>query len=362
MPCIQLSHEGCARLSPDTDVTWELVHSLQKLFGSIKIVGVLMVVSVVLVARICAQAPVSLPGGPTTPTGAGAKAPGPNSQDRTSAPETEATRIRLGAGDLLEVSVYNVPELATKARVSTTGSIYLPLVDYVHVADLTIEEAQDLIAKRLSDGGFVKDPHVTLFVTEYASQGATVLGEVARPGTYPVLGQKRLFDLISASGGLTEKSGGTVTITHRDGENQPVVLPLTQNLAANSQSNVSILPGDLIVVKRADIVYVVGDVGRPSGFLMNSGGLTVLQAIALAGGTTKTSKLNGARIIRKGAQGMSETDIKLKKMLQAKAPDVSMMADDILFVPSSASKMATTRAIDTAVGLASALTLVAVRP
>ena len=96
---------------------------------------------------------------------------------------------------MLEVAVYNVPELATKARVGNSGDIYLPLIDYVHVGDLTVEEAQTLIQKRLEDGGFVRSPHVTIFLDESASQGVTVLGEVARPGIYPALGDRKLYDL-----------------------------------------------------------------------------------------------------------------------------------------------------------------------
>src|SRR5439155_15407560 len=93
--------------------------------------------------------------------------------------------VRLGIGDLVEVSVYNVPELLTKTRVGSSGDIYLPLVDYVHVAGLTIDDAEAVIEKRLDQGGFVKNPHVQLFVSEYTSAGASLLGEVTKPGVYP---------------------------------------------------------------------------------------------------------------------------------------------------------------------------------
>jgi len=268
--------------------------------------------------------------------------------------------LRLGQGDLLEVSVYNVPELTTKARVGTNGDIYLPLVDYVHVAGLTIEEAQSLIQKRLSDGGFVKDPHVTLFVSEYTSMAVSLIGEVARPGPYPILGQRHLFDLISAAGGLTERAGRVVTITHRNQPDAPVTVTLARNLNESPESNVEILPGDTVIVSKADVVYVVGDVARPSGFMMDSGRLTVLQAIALAGGTTRTSKTDGIKIIRKGPDGVAETPVHLKKILQAKIPDVPLQANDILFVPSSARRIATTRTVDAAISIASTLAIVAV--
>jgi polysaccharide export outer membrane protein len=267
--------------------------------------------------------------------------------------------LRLEAGDLIEVAVYNVPELTTKARVSSKGEIDLPLINYVHVADLTADEAEGLIEKRLSDGGFVKNPHVTLFVDQYASEGASVLGEVAKPGVYPVQGQQRLFDVISAAGGFTERAGRSVTVTHRDQPEKPITLPLSRNVSDNPASNIPILPGDTIIVRKADLVYVVGDVGRPSGFLMDSGHLTVLQAIALAGGTSRTANLGAARIIRKGPTGNTETSVELKKILRAKAPDVTMQADDILFVPTSAAKVFAGRAVEVAVQAAAAASIVA---
>ena len=269
---------------------------------------------------------------------------------------------RLGIGDLLEVSVYNVPELSTKSRLGSNGDVYLPLIDYVHLSGLTVEEAQALIEKRLSDGGFVKNPHVSLNVDQSASQGVSLLGEVARPGVYPVIGEPRLLDVVSAAGGFTASAGQSITVTHRNRSDKPLTVPLSRKLSDNPVSNIPVSPGDTILVHKADVVYVVGEVGRPSGFLMDSDSLTVLKAIALAGGTTPTAKLNGARIIRKGPNGMTETPIELKKMLQAKAVDIPMKADDILFVPSSARKVLMNRSMEVATQAAAAVSIVAIRP
>ena len=115
-------------------------------------------------------------------------------------------------GDLIEINVFGVPDLSTKTRISGSGDLYLPLIDYVHVADLTTDEAQELIQKRLEDGGFVRGPHVSIFVDESASQAVILLGEVAHPGAYPAIGDRRLFDMISAAGGLSDKAGRNVTI------------------------------------------------------------------------------------------------------------------------------------------------------
>ncbi len=188
-----------------------------------------------------------------------------------------------------------------------------------------------------------------------------MLGQVNKPGPYPIMGERRLYDVISAAGGLTEKAGKTVTITHRHKPDQPVKVTLADGLAQTSTSNVIVQPGDTVVVQRAGIVYVVGDVARPSGFLMDNDHLTVLQAIALAGGTNKTAKLNAARILHQTPQGVVDTPIQLKKILQAKLSDVPLGADDILFVPGSAGKTLAYRAADVVLQ-AGTLSLVAVRP
>lgn len=281
----------------------------------------------------------------------------PDRSETPQATDETASAPTLGIGDMLEVSVYNVPELATKGRLGTNGDVYLPLIDYVHLAGLTVEEAQALIEKRLSDGGFVKNPHVTLNVYQSASQNVSLLGEVARPGVYPVIGEPRLFDVVSAAGGFTERAGRSITVTHRNQSDKPVTVPLNRKLSDDKESNIPVSPGDTILVHKADIVYVVGDVGRPSGFLIDSDSLTVLKAIALAGGTTRTAKLSGVKILRKGPNGMTETPVELKKILQAKAADILMKPDDILFVPSSLSKVVVARAAEAGIQVA---TIVAV--
>ena len=268
--------------------------------------------------------------------------------------------MRLGPGDLIEVSVYNVPELSTKARISNTGDVYLPLIDYVHVGNLTVEEAQVVIEKRLEDGGYVRGAHVTIFLDESISQGITILGEVVRPGIYPSLGDRKLYDLISAAGGFTASAGRKVSIVRQHSESAPVTVNLPRNLADYLQDDIELQPGDMITVPRAPIIYVVGDVGRPAGVLVDNGTLTVLQALALAGGTNHTAKMSGVRIIRKGPSGMTETRLPLKKMLEAKAPDITMQADDILFVPLSGARVAAEQTMQAAISAATGIAVIAV--
>jgi len=306
------------------------------------------------------------PAGDTKQQAPAAEAEKPATEDSGTPAANDAEQnstLRLGVGDLVELSVYNVPELATKTRVGNNGDIYLPLVDYVHVSGLTLEEAQTVIEKRYADGGFLKDPHVTLFVDEYASQGASVLGEVNKPGVYPVIGQQRLLDLVSAAGGLTDKAGRAVTVTHRNQPDKPITVTLARNAPPNSESNIEVYPGDTISVHRADIVYVVGEVNKPAGFLMDSGSITVLQAVALAGGISRAAKLDSARIIRKTPDGtMTETPIHLKKILEAKAADLPMEPNDILFIPTSTAKLAAGRTAEAAIQAATAISVFAVHP
>lgn len=272
------------------------------------------------------------------------------------------SNIKLGPGDLIEVSVFGVPDLSTKARVSSAGEVYLPLIDYVHVAGLTTDEAQEVIQKRLEDGGFVRSPHVSIFVDESASQAITVLGEVARPGAYPAIGERKLFDLLSLAGGLSDKAGREVTVVHRGDPEHKVHLQLPRNLAEDTTDNVEIEPGDTIIVSRAGIIYVVGDVGHPSGFLIEDETLTVLKALALAGGSTRTSALNKTKILRQTPSGVHEIPVELKKILHAKAPDVALMNGDVLFVPGSAAKAAAYRTADAAMSMTTALGVVAAHP
>jgi polysaccharide biosynthesis/export protein len=269
--------------------------------------------------------------------------------------------VKLGPGDLIEVSVYNVPELATKARVSNSGDVYLPLIDYVHVSGMTQEEAQSLIEKRLEDGGFVRSPHVTVFVDDAASQGVTVLGEVAKPGIYPDVVDHKLYEVISEAGGFTPAASRKIAIIRRN-QNQAIPVEIPRNLSENLSGNVEVLPGDTITVPRSPIIYVVGDVGHPTGLAVDSGRLTVLQAIALAGGTNHTAKLGGARIIRKTPTGMTETKLQLSKMLQAKSPDVPLQADDILFIPVSGVRVAAARTAEAAISAATAVSIYTVHP
>jgi polysaccharide export outer membrane protein len=309
-----------------------------------------------------AAEPVSKPATNTSEPASGSQT---NSAAPTSGISTkesvDESLITLGPGDLVDMNVYNVPELSTKARVSNSGDLYLPLIDYVHVGGLTQEEAQTVIEKRFDEGGFVRNPHVTLFVDEANSQGVTVLGEVSKPGIYPDPVNRKLYDVVSEAGGFTSSASRKVSII-RQNQQIPIQVSLPRNLGDDTSGNVDILPGDTVTVPRAPIIYVVGDVGKPSGFIVDNGALTVLQALALAGGANHTAKLGDTRVIHKTPTGMTETKVQLKKMLEAKAPDVTLQADDILFIPVSGLRVAAARTAEAAVSAATAISVYTVHP
>lgn len=274
-----------------------------------------------------------------------------------------AGQVLIGSGDLLETSIFGADyscgsgekptgSAGCQVRVSNAGEITLPLVGRVKVAGLTVEEAQDLVARHLVEGEFYKDPQVTIIQKEYSTQGISVLGEVQKPGIYSLLGPHTLLQAISAAGGTTVKAGNHISVTHRDHLDRSEELDLNQP----SASKTLVHPGDVIVVSKAGIVYVVGDVRQPSGVVMESSGLTVLQAIAMAQGANSTAALNKAKLIRSTPQGRQEIPIPLQKILSSKAIDIPLQAEDILFIPSSAAKSAARRSMEailqTATGVA----------
>jgi polysaccharide export outer membrane protein len=265
--------------------------------------------------------------------------------------------IKVGGGDLLEVKVYGVPELTDSVRVSARGDVSLPLVGSVHLEGLTSEQGERLIEQRLKDGGFLRDPHVSIFVKEYVTQGVSVMGEVQKPGIYPLLGTRRLFDAISYAGGTTAKAGKTVSIARREDPTHPQLVTLSNDPVKASESNVEVLPGDTIMVAKAGVVYVVGEVNKPGGFIMeNNESLSVLQAVALAEGFGRSYSNKGAKVIRKTPDGHIDIPIDLKDLKLGKGNDLALQNEDVLFIPASAGKNAARRTMEailqTATGLA----------
>src|SRR5262249_23771213 len=167
--------------------------------------------------------------------------------------------LRIGGGDLLQVMVFGASDYNHEVRVARDGSVSLPFVGQVQAAGLTTGQLAADLQTRLSQGGYFNDPQVNVFVKEYATQGVSVLGEVQKPGVYPLLGSRTLFDMLSAASGTTQTAGNKVYITHRDRPQQPEIISLTYDAKGVVQSNVPVFPGDTIIVQKAGMVYVVGN-------------------------------------------------------------------------------------------------------
>jgi polysaccharide export outer membrane protein len=262
------------------------------------------------------------------------------------------SRLRIGPGDLLNVTVFDVPELAQTVRVSDQGDATFQLIGSLHLAGLTTDDARTLIAQELKDGNLILHPQVSVLISEYSTQGVSVVGEVQKPGVYPVLGSRTLLDIISEAGGTTPAAGPDVTVKHPGGDT--VSFRLTKNAQASLATDIELLPGDKVIVPRAGLIYVLGEVGRPGGFLMeNDGKMSILQAVAMAGGTNRTAYMNHTRLIRKTATGYEEIPIPLKTLLQSNGGDMQLQAEDILYVPTNVAKAALYRTTPSLVNAAS---------
>ncbi len=247
----------------------------------------------------------------------------------------------IGQGDLLQISLYGVAEFNQHVRVDSSGEVSLPMVGAVKVIGLSTVQAEQVIEKQLKDKGFYNNPKVSVLQQEFGGQGISVLGEVQKPGVYPVITPRKLFDMLSVAGGATPKAGQDILISHRTDSGKVQKLTFSSQTDKQMEVNVDVFPGDTIVVTKAPIVYVVGDVRLPGGFIVDkNNGLTILQALALAQGATTTAALNRSKLIHKTDEGPKETLVYLKKILEGKAEDLKLQADDILFVPHSASKAA----------------------
>lgn len=251
-------------------------------------------------------------------------------------PATKAESLLIGPGDLLHVTVLREPELDQHVRVLDSGKAALALAGEVEVAGLTPADAAQRIADRYREAKFLLHPEVSVFVEEYATQAVTVLGQVAHPGTVHLDAPRTLIDVLSLAGGLTDLADRNVVVQRggKDGERIHAFLSNSPDAALNA--NLLVRPGDTVIVARAGIVYVLGDVARPGGYVMNNDSkLTVLQAIALAAGASRTASEKRVRLVR-NVDGITQSiDLPLRDMERGRQPDVPLQANDIIYVPFS---------------------------
>src|SRR5712692_2667781 len=272
--------------------------------------------------------------------------------DQSTSAQSVSSAPVLGPGDEVEVTVYGAPDLSGRTRVGTNGNISMPLVGYIHVAGLSGSEAEEVIETQLRQTHVVNNPQVSVYVKEYTSSGISVAGQVSKPGVYSALGPHRLFDILQAAGGLTEKAASTVTISHQ-GSEDPTTVELTRNPTEMVHNNIELLPGDTVFAAKAAMVYVLGEVNRPGAYVLNStGGVTVLQVVAAAGGPTHSAAPGSTRMLRRTPNGLKELSVPLKALLRGKGEDIPVSAEDILYVPSS--RMKTIIGASTLVGTSAA--------
>jgi polysaccharide biosynthesis/export protein len=250
---------------------------------------------------------------------------------------TQQESLLIGPGDLVSVSVLQVPELDQRGRVADSGELSLKLGGMVKLEGLTPEQGARAIERALEAGQLVVSPAVTLTVDQYATQNVSVLGEVKEPGSYPAFTSRSVVEVLAQAGGVTSLADRRITIEGHQSRRR-FHYYLSNNPDQALQTQVMVFPGDKIIVPRVDLVYVLGDVARPGGFpkATNDSRLTVLQAVSLAGGTPPNAAPSHTRLIRKHADGTyEEIHVPLSDMQKGKKPDMPLEADDILYVPFS---------------------------
>ncbi len=246
--------------------------------------------------------------------------------------------LLISAGDLLEITVYDNPDLSQQVRVETGGFVNLNLLGPVKLGGMTAQDAGNWIAARYTAKKYFINAQVTVLIKENATQTVSVNGEVNHPGIFPLLTSRSVLDAISLAGGFTPLADTHVTIKHRSGDEERVTVNLSADEAGKElDENAIVYPGDLVVVPRAGVVYVLGDVGRPGGLTMQDNGkITILQALAQAGGANYTSSMNGAYLLHKTDDtGYVTTRIKVGDMIRGRIPDVPLARNDILYIPPS---------------------------
>ncbi|HEX4020714.1 MAG TPA: polysaccharide biosynthesis/export family protein [Acidobacteriaceae bacterium] len=251
-----------------------------------------------------------------------------------------ASVLLLHSGDLLEITVYGVKDYDAKIIVDNNGEAYLPLIGAVRLAGLSLFQGQQLIADKLKAANMIRDPQVSIQITQSTRDVITVTGEVANPRPIPSFSEMHLLDVIAAGGGLKPTASHTLSIL-RPGAPEPLLVQLGPDLAHSKAQNIMVYPGDQIIVPRTGVVYVVGAVKIQSAYPLATGTpLTLMQVLAMAGGVNFEASKNSTRIIRTIGATRQEIPVNLGKVMYGKASDPVLQNDDIVFIPSNVMKAA----------------------
>jgi len=284
--------------------------------------------------------------------------PGQQTGQRQMTVNAPAQNIPISPGDLLDVEVFNTPELSGKLRVDQQGKVSLPLGGEVHVGGLTVADAAKEIRNALLAANIMLDPAVAVNILEYATEGVTVLGEVRSPGIYTLLGPHSLYDAIASAGGALPSEGATITITHAGDADHPVIVNVTTPNYSAAQKATIVEPGDTVLVSKADLVYIVGDVAHSGAFYVQNGQpLTVLDLVSLAEGPNRTALMSHSSLIRSAPDGsILKFQLDLTKVMKSEQRNMVLQAGDVVVVPRSGWKDFEITALP---GLSNALALAA---
>jgi polysaccharide biosynthesis/export protein len=262
---------------------------------------------------------------------------GASSGSLTAIPD-DFPNLRLTPGILLNMTIYDEPELTTAARVDDEGDVTLPLIGAIHVGGDTVAAAQKKVQDKYRAAQILKDPQVILNVVQYPNGNVMVLGEVQTPGRFPILAPHSLLDVIAMAGGETKLASDTIQVEGSDKNGHALrTYHYVPGEDEGALQKAMVDPGDTVRVLRAGIVYVLGAVYRPGGYVMQeNGSLNVAQAVSLAQGTLLQAKVGGMRVIRREPDGtLKEIPIQYSKIMQGKNSPLELEAQDIVYVPVS---------------------------
>ena len=286
------------------------------------------------------SAPKDVPPEIFLPKGAEEKgqAPDVNLETKT-VPDTPRDYI-IGAEDLIEVSVYELPDMNKTVRVSGEGLISLPFVGEIKAEGLTQQELEKTIKGLLSER-YITNPQVTVFIKEYKSKRASVIGAVENPGSYPLIGKRTILEIISEAGGITERAGKKLYLirgTSSESSAESIPIDLEELIEkGNPELNLPVQPGDVISIppEKFIYIYVFGAVNSPGQLeVKESESITVLQAITKAGGLTDRAAKTRVKIIRQDESGKKRIiKVNLKDIIKGKKKDIILQKDDIVIVP-----------------------------
>jgi len=245
--------------------------------------------------------------------------------------------LLIGPGDALHIQVYDTPEMEQKAKVTDSGDVPLSFLGNVKVANMTPGQAGAEIERRLIAANIMLHPQVTVRVDAYATQNASVMGQVVKPGPYEIDTRRKVIDVLALAGGLTDAADRHITIERFGDPNKKVEYYYSNVAGTALEDDPMVYPGDTVVVPKAAVVYVLGDVLKPGGYPIstNNSKMTVLQAISVAGYANHSAAVGKSKLVRKTATGVEQIDLPVGAMQKGKAPDVALLPDDVVYVPFS---------------------------